>query len=90
MNFWKKVEKTCFLVNLFVEDGKYRYIKSERIKIYTMLYNQLKSKSNDLFVYFCMERSDIWKAVTGINLYNNEGLIKLFDKRIHDLYGGIL
>ncbi len=72
------------------EDGKYRYIKSERIKIYTMLYNQLKSKSNDLFVYFCMERSDIWKAVTGISLYNNEGLIKLFDKRIHDLYGGIL
>ncbi len=35
-------------------------------------------------------RSDIWKAVTGISLYNNEGLIKLFDKRIHDLYGGIL
>jgi len=72
------------------EDGKYRYIKSERIKIYTMLYNQLKSKLASLFVYFCMERSDVWKAVTGINLDNNEGLIKLFDKRIHDLYGGAL
>ena len=72
------------------EDGKYRYIKSERIKIYTMLYNQLKSKLDSLFVYFCMERSDVWKAVTGINLDNNEGLIKLFDKRIHDLYGGAL
>jgi spore photoproduct lyase len=72
------------------EDGKYRYIKAERIKVYTMLYNQLKSRQHDLFVYFCMERSDIWKAVTGIALDDNEGLIKLFDKRIHDIYGGIV
>jgi spore photoproduct lyase len=72
------------------EDGKYRYIKTERIRVYTMLYNQLKNIHNNLFVYFCMERSDIWKTVTGIILDDNEDLIKLFDKRIHDLYGGIL
>jgi spore photoproduct lyase len=71
------------------EDGKYRYIKAERIKIYTMLYNQLKSIQNDLFVYLCMERADVWKAVTGITLDKNEGLIELFDRRIYDLYGGI-
>jgi len=55
-----------------------------------MLYNQLKSKSNDLFVYLCMERSDVWKTVTGISLDDNQGLVRLFDKRIHDVYGGIL
>lgn len=72
------------------EDGKYRYIKTERIRVYAMLYNQLKSIRNDLFVYFCMERSDIWKTVAGITLNTNEDLIKLFDKRIYDLYGGMI
>jgi DNA repair photolyase len=72
------------------EDGKCRYIKAERIKIYTMLYNQFKSRQGNLFVYFCMERADVWKAVTGITLDGSEDLIKLFDNRIHDLYGGIL
>ena len=71
------------------EDGKFRYIKAERIKVYTMLYNQLKSRQNDLFVYLCMERADVWKTVTGITLDESEGLIALFDKRIHDFYGGI-
>lgn len=72
------------------EDGKYRYIKTERIRVYSMLYNQLKSLQDNLFVYFCMERSDIWKTVTGITLNENEDLVKLFDNRIHDIYGGLL
>jgi spore photoproduct lyase len=72
------------------EDGKFRYVKAERIKIYTMLHNQLKRWQSNLFVYLCMERADVWKTVTGITLERNEDLINLFDKRIHDLYGGIL
>jgi len=54
-----------------------------------MLYNELKRRQNDLFVYLCMERADVWKTVTGITLDESEGLIALFDKRIHDFYGGI-
>jgi len=72
------------------EDGKYRYIKAERIRVYRMLYEQLKSRHNDLFVYFCMERADVWKTVTGITLHENEDLVRLFDQRIHDVYGGML
>jgi len=72
------------------EDGKCRYIKGERIKIYRMLYNQLKSKDNELFVYLCMERSDVWKAATGVTLNESETLIGLFDKRIKTLYGGTI
>lgn len=72
------------------EDGKYRYIKAERIRVYRMLYEQLKSRQNDLFVYFCMERADVWKTVTGITLHENEDLVRLFDQRIHDVYGGML
>jgi spore photoproduct lyase len=70
------------------EDGKYRYIKSERIKVYRMLYRQLKSIDDNLFVYLCMERPDVWEGVTGSRLEDNEALIGLFDKRIKTLYGG--
>jgi spore photoproduct lyase len=69
------------------EDGKYRYIKNERIRVYRMIYDGLKSIHRDLFVYFCMERSDIWREVAGVDIMNNEDLMKLFDKRVRDLYG---
>jgi len=71
------------------EDGKYRYLKGERIRVYTMLYNQLKSKESSLFVYLCMERQDVWKAVTAMTLNGSSDLVTLFDNRINDLYGGI-
>lgn len=70
------------------EDGKYRYIKHERIKVYRMLYELLKEKEGKLFVYLCMEREDVWQGVTGMTLHNNEDLIRLFDERIKKLYGG--
>jgi spore photoproduct lyase len=70
------------------EDGKYRYIKSERIKVYGMLYEQLKSKEPGLFIYLCMERPDVWNEVTGTELRESEALISLFDGRIREFYGG--
>ena len=70
------------------EDGKYRYIKAERIKVYTMLYEQLKEKEPGLFVYLCMERPDVWRQVTGAGLSQSEALISLFDGRIREFYGG--
>ncbi len=72
------------------EDGKYRYIKPERIRIYKYLYKLLKKIDRDLFIYLCMERADIWKEVFGMTLKDNEGLIQLFDTRIKNLYGGTL
>lgn len=70
------------------EDGKYRYIKNMRIRVYRMLYRQLKTLDRDLFIYLCMERADLWKEVTGIKMTDNEDLISLFDKRITYLFGG--
>jgi spore photoproduct lyase len=72
------------------EDGKYRYLKKERVRVYRMLYDMLKSREPDLFIYFCMERSDVWEEVTGMPVRKNEDLISLFDKRINEFYGGIL
>jgi spore photoproduct lyase len=72
------------------EDGKYRYIKGERIKVYRMLYERLKEREPGLFVYLCMERSDVWENVTGTRLDSSEALIDLFDARIREFYGGSL
>jgi len=67
------------------EDGKYRYIKKERIRIYRMLYE--KEKEKDLFIYMCMEREEIWEKSTGLTVKNSEDLVKLFDNRIKNLFG---
>ncbi len=72
------------------EDGKYRYIKKERTRVYSMLYDMLKGCNPDLFVYFCMERSDIWERVAGMRLNSSEDLMDLFDMRTKKLYGGAL
>jgi len=70
------------------EDGKYRYLKKERVNVYKMLYNQLKSIEEGLFIYLCMEREDVWEAVTGMRLNSDEALVSLFDKRIKTCFGG--
>ena len=72
------------------EDGKYRYLKKERVEVYKMLYDMLKSKGKDLFIYLCMERPDVWKEVAGREMKGSEDLIRLFDERIKTLYGGAL
>jgi spore photoproduct lyase len=72
------------------EDGKYRYIKTERIRIYRMLYRLLTDIDPSLFIYLCMERADVWKEALGIDMKDSEGLTGLFDERIKNLYGGTL
>lgn len=92
LNYFLEEERKNLLYGEFIrgEDGKYRYIKKERIKVYKMLYELVKTKEEELFVYLCMERKDVWKGVTGMTVDNNEALIKLFDRRIKSLYGGTI
>jgi spore photoproduct lyase len=74
---------------IMAEDGKYRYVKAERIRIYRMLYAQLLAKEPGLFVYLCMERADVWEQVTGSRqIRQSSDLIRLFDSRIREFYGG--
>lgn len=72
------------------EDGKYRYIKAERIRVYRMLYELLKDIDKDLFIYLCMERPDVWREAMTVEMRDNESLMGLFDERIKNLYGGTL
>lgn len=72
------------------KDGKYRYLKSERIRVYRMLYDLLKNKHSELFIYLCMEREDVWRESTDLTINDSDELIGLFDKRIRHFYGGEL
>jgi len=48
------------------DDGKLRYIKPLRVEMYRSLLNSLKKYGgDDLFVYLCMERKDVWEKVYG-------------------------
>jgi spore photoproduct lyase len=83
-------ERTNLLYGEFIrgEDGKFRYIKQERIKIYRMLYDQLKAKEEGLFIYLCMEREDVWQKALGVTIEDSKALTGLFDNRIKKLFGG--
>jgi spore photoproduct lyase len=72
------------------EDGKYRYIKAERIRVFKMVHDLFKERESDLFVYLCMERSDVWREALGMDMADSEELIHLFDNRVKALYGGML
>ena len=72
------------------EDGKFRYIKAERVKVYRMLWGLLKEREPGLFIYLCMERAGVWEQVAGAGVGTTEELTALFDRRIEEFYGGSL
>lgn len=48
------------------DDGKMRYVKPQRIAMYRVLYEALRSfGGDDPFVYLCMERWDVWERIFG-------------------------
>jgi spore photoproduct lyase len=72
------------------EDGKFRYIKAERVKTYRMLWRLLREKEPGLFIYLCMERAGVWEQVGDTGVGTSEELTALFDRRIEEFYGGSL
>ena len=72
------------------EDGKFRYLKTERVKVYRMLWQLLKEREPGLFIYLCMERAAIWREMGEAAVTTSEDLTTLFDRRIEEFYGGSL
>jgi spore photoproduct lyase len=46
-------------------DGKYRYLTPERVVIYKKIKEKIKLHFPDVFIYLCMEDSDMWDRVFG-------------------------
>lgn len=46
-------------------DGKYRYFKTIRKQMYESVLRRIRSRSSDVFTYFCMETQSMWSRIYG-------------------------
>ncbi len=63
-------------------DGKFRYFVKRRIEIYTEIVRQIRKRSKNTPLYFCMESSRVWKAVFGFTPKNNSELSDYLDDSV--------
>jgi spore photoproduct lyase len=61
-------------------DGKWRYPRLLRIKMYRWVWQVLNRKMTDVFTYMCMEKADVWREVFGWAPKNNTE----FDRRFSE------
>ncbi len=66
------------------EDGKMRYCKPIRIEIFKEMHDFIHSYSRDVYVYLCMESTDVWQAVDLKNSIENPyaRYFKFFKKKV--------
>ncbi len=66
----------------FIEglDGKARYFRDNRVRLYKAIYNRLKSYAADsTCIYFCMESDEIWEEVMGYKPAEKGGVPAMLD-----------
>jgi len=61
-------------------DGKMRYFKPLRIRIYQRMVAAIRKFAPDLTVYFCMEDDDVWEQVMGYLPSDRGGLSAILDE----------
>jgi DNA repair photolyase len=64
------------------EDGKLRYLKPLRVKMYQRMVEWLRAYDQGLFIYLCMEREAVWQEVFGHTPGSTAGLNKGFEQRV--------
>lgn len=67
-------------------DGKMRYPRPLRVRLFKKVYGWLKDHQPDLFVYLCMEPPWVWDAVTGEAPEDNAELDYRFASSLHERY----
>lgn len=63
-------------------DGKYRYLKQERIEIFTAMKERIERYSSKPFVYMCMEGEEIWRKVFNADYKVSEDLENAFAEHL--------
>lgn len=69
----------------FIEglDGKSRYFRPHRVKLYKHVYELLKSRANKkTCIYFCMESDEIWQEVMGYIPGDKGGIPHMLDQTV--------
>jgi spore photoproduct lyase len=61
-------------------DGKMRYFKPLRIKLYSSILRKIREHSPDVMVYFCMEDDEVWKKSFGFIPSDRGGLPNMLDE----------
>ncbi|MDD5225938.1 MAG: hypothetical protein PHV97_01990 [Candidatus Omnitrophica bacterium] len=63
-------------------DGKMRYFRPERVRLYRHIYAGIRKRWKDVFIYFCMENKPVWQDVMGYAPEHNGHLDFLFHESI--------
>ncbi|MBU4288583.1 MAG: DNA photolyase, partial [Proteobacteria bacterium] len=61
-------------------DGKMRYFKPLRIKLYQNIISHIRSIAPDVLIYFCMEDDEVWKKSLGFIPSECGGLPGMLDE----------
>ncbi len=61
------------------KDGKFRYLRPLRNHAYETIRSYLKSRSEELNIYLCMETREIWEGVTGKTPRSDKKMDQFFD-----------
>jgi spore photoproduct lyase len=64
------------------QDGKMRYFRPEREKLFRFIYQEIRSRWKNIFIYFCMENKAVWDSVMGFSPDSNELLDQMFQESI--------
>jgi spore photoproduct lyase len=62
-------------------DGKMRYFKPLRMKIYQKIIACIRDLAPQTFIYFCMEDEEIWQECMGFTPAERGGLDNMLDKQ---------
>ena len=65
---------------ILCDDQKYRYIRPERVKLYSRVLNRIRDFSATTYVYLCMESKQVWDEVFGFHHENNLSFNEDFNK----------
>ncbi|NOZ61420.1 MAG: DNA photolyase [Calditrichaeota bacterium] len=63
-------------------DGKFRYFKPIRIRMFREIYREIKKAAPDVFVYLCMESSEVWEKSFGWTPKTSAGLKRMMDELV--------
>jgi spore photoproduct lyase len=61
-------------------DGKMRYFKPLRMKIYRAIAQAIRAHAPDVCLYFCMEDDEVWQDALGFRPADRGGLTRMLDE----------
>ena len=87
----ERFPKTGITTAEFVKglDGKMRYFRPERVRLYRHIYTGIRKRWKDVFIYFCMENRTVWQEVMGYAPEDNGHLDYLFHENIARRFPGL-